>query len=155
MIIRDTVALGASAGVLGTVPQLIFDFIAVQLGWSGYYAFQISGSIYLLKRFTDSFGGLILGGLVWESMAILLGILIVVTIRITGVDYWWLKGLAVSNIIMFIIIYGFLYTLGAAKIVPFDIQTNLTMFVGNVIFGLTASYLIMRLGDMKLDKNII
>lgn len=151
--IKDSTALGALAGIVATIPQLIFDFIMVQLGNSGYYAFQISGSIYLFKRFTDDLLGLMLGGIVWESMAMLLGIITVFYMRFTGKDYWWLKGIVVSNLIMFTIIYGFLYTLGAAKIVPFDIPTNLTVLVGNVIFGLTVSYLVVRWGDESLLKD--
>lgn len=97
--------------------------------------------------------GLILGGLVWESQAILLGILTVYYIRATGTDYWWLKGLIISNVIMYTVVYGFLFTLGGAKIIPFNIPTNFTVLIGNVIFGLTLPYLIVRFGDAELLKK--
>lgn len=54
-----------------------------------------------MKKFTDDFLGLVLGGLVWESTAILLGVLAVVLIRVTGKDYWWLKGIFVANAVMY------------------------------------------------------
>lgn len=151
--IKDSTALGAVAGIVATIPQLVFDFIMVQLGYSGYYAFQLSGSIYLLKRFTDDILGFVLGGIIWESMAMFLGIITVFYMRFTGKDYWWLKGIVVSNVIMFAAIYGFLYSLGAAKIVPFDIPTNFTVLIGNIIFGLTKSYLVVRWGDESLLRH--
>ncbi len=96
MKISDGTALGAIAGIVATIPQLIFDFILVQVGFSKYYAFQISGAVYLLKKSTDDLSGLLLGGIVWESTAILLGVVTVFYIRYTGVEFWWLKGLIVS-----------------------------------------------------------
>lgn len=151
--IKDGTALGAISGILATIPQLIFDYLSVILGYSHYYAFQLSGSIYLLKKLTFMPAGLILGGVVWESQAILLGILTVYYIRATGTDYWWLKGLIISNAIMYTVIYGFLFSLGGAKIVPFNIPTNFTVLIGNVIFGLTLPYLIVRFGDVELLKK--
>lgn len=151
--INDSSALGALTGIVATVPQIIFDFIAVKLGYSGYYAFQISGSIYLFKRFTNDLLGLMLGGIVWESNAILLGIVTVHYMRYTGRDYWWLKGLFASNIIMYTVIYGFLYNLGGAKIVPYDIPTNLTVLFGNTIFGVFMSFLIVKWGDESLFNH--
>lgn len=151
--IKDGTALGAFSGILATIPQLLFDYLSVTLGYSNYYAFQLSGSIYLLKELTYMPAGLILGGLVWESQAILLGVITVYYLRATSTDFWWLKGLLVSNALMYTIIYGFLFTLGGAKIVPFNIPTNFTVLIGNTIFGLSIAYFIIRFGDDKLLKK--
>lgn len=151
--IKDGTALGAISGILATIPQLLFDYLSVTLGYSHYYAFQLSGSIYLLKKLTYMPVGLILGGLVWESQAILLGIITVYYLRATGTDFWWLKGLLVSNTLMYTVIYGFLFSLGGAKIVPFNIPTNFTVLIGNVIFGLALPYLIVHFGDVELLKK--
>lgn len=151
--IKDTLALGAFAGIIATIPQLIFDYLSVQLGFSKYYAFQISGSIYLVKELTDDFLGLVLGGLVWEATGMLLGVLTVLLMRSIGKDYWWLKGIFVANAVMYTVIYGFLFNLGGARIVPTDIPTNLTVFIGNIIFGVTLGYLIVRWGDEELLKK--
>jgi hypothetical protein len=150
MRIRDEIALGCLTGITATIPQLIFDFISVQLGYSKHYAFQISASIYLTRELTIKPLGLLLGGLVWEAMAAFLGVLTVLLLRFTGKDYWWLKGLAISNILMYIIVFGFLYTLGIARIIPLDIPTNMTVFIGNVIYGLTVGYLIVQWGEEDL-----
>ena len=153
MKIRDGFALGAISGVIGTIPQIIFDLISVQLGYSKFYAFQISGSIYLYKSLTYRPMGLILGGLIWETTGVLLGIITVYLIRLTGKEYWWLKGLVVSNLFMFTIIYGFLFSLGAARIIPWDIPTNVTIFMGNIIFGLVMSYYVMRWDGSEISSR--
>lgn len=150
--IKDSTALGAFAGMAATIPQLIFDTIARILDYSNYYAFQISASIYIFKNLTNALSGFILGGIVWETTAILLGVVTVFYMKYTGTDYWWLKGLFVSNTIMFTVIYGFIYNLGAAKIVPFDIKTNITILIGNTIFGIVMSYLIVRWEEGVMNK---
>ncbi|WP_408954455.1 hypothetical protein [Natroniella sp. ANB-PHB2] len=153
MTINDEFALGALAGLVAMIPQVIFDFISVQLNYSKHYAFQISSSIYLYEPLTQRPLGLIFGGLLWAIMSIILGVITVYLLRSSGKDFWWLKGLAISNFFMFVIIYGFLYTLGAATIIPFDIPTNITIFIGNIIFGITVSYLITSWGGEKLPAT--
>ncbi|MFZ5641277.1 MAG: hypothetical protein ACOY4Q_11410 [Bacillota bacterium] len=153
MLIRDSIALGAVTGVAATVPQLIVNYISFQLGFAKYYAFQLSGGIYLLKNLTDNLWGLILGGIVWEFTAAFLGIVTVYLLRWTGRDYWWLKGVLVSNAIMFIIIYGFVFGLVGPKVVPRDIETNFSVLLENLIFGVTTAYLIVRWGEGLLHRK--
>ena len=49
---------------------------------------------------------------------------------------------------MYLIIYGFLYSLGGARIVPFDFATNVSIYIGSVICRLTLAYLIKRWGKV-------
>ncbi|NLM46751.1 MAG: hypothetical protein GX200_08120 [Firmicutes bacterium] len=78
----------------------------------------------------------------------ILGIIASYVIRETGEDFWWLKGIAVTMICMHLIIYGFLYSLGGATIVPFDFATNLSIYFENIIYGLTLGYLVKRWGKV-------
>lgn len=142
--IRDRIALGTLAGITGTIPSLVLNFISVQIGFAKFYSFQISSSIYLFPGLTDSLYGLIFGGMIWLGFGILLGILITYLLTYTGRDFWWLKGPLVSFIVMFVGIYGIMYTFGAAQIVPFDLATNLSQAVENLIFGLFTAYLVNR-----------
>lgn len=146
-MVKDKIALGTLVGTTATIPQLIINFFMVQLHFSNFYDFQISGGIYLYKNLTYTFWGIVFGGLVWEFMAAGLGILVVYFVFITGKDYWWLKGLVISNAVMFIFVYGLFYTLAAPRIVPWDLGTNWSVFLENLIFGLTAGYLTIRWGN--------
>ncbi len=148
--IKDLIALGTLTGIIGTIPPLILNFITTILGFSQYYSFQLSGSIYINEPDTYTFWGMVLGGVVWEFMAAGLGIATVLLIRKTGKDFWWLKGMIISNMIMFIFIYGFFFALGAPKVVPWDLKTNWSVLIENILFGLTMSYLIIRCGDESM-----
>ncbi len=140
-MIKDKIVLGAVVGVLATIPQLIFNFFMVRLNFSNFYDFQISGGIYLYKNLTYTFWGLVLGGLVWEFMAAGLGILTVFLILWTGKKYWWVKSILVSNTVMFICLYGLLLDFAHPRIVPWDLETNWSVFIENLIFGFTMGFL--------------
>jgi hypothetical protein len=88
------------------------NLLSVQLGLAKWYSYQISGSTYLHPGLTDSLQGFLFGSLVWLIPAMALGIITSYVIQATGEDYWWLKGVAVTMIFMYLVIYGFLYTLG-------------------------------------------
>ncbi len=152
MKIRDSIALGTVAGLLGNIPPLIFNLLSIQLGFSKTYFFQISGGIYLFRRFTMEPGGILLGSLVWLFTGAFLGIVIVYLLRLTGRDYWWLKGIIISNFLMFVVMYGVIYSLGGSRVVPWDIPTNLSVLAENILFGITTAYLVIRLDGTRAEK---
>ncbi|NLM53003.1 MAG: hypothetical protein GX197_09340 [Firmicutes bacterium] len=151
MVIRDRIALGVFAGITATIPSLLVNFLSVNLGFAKWYSHQISGGIYLHPGLTDSIQGIILGLLIWLIPAMTLGVITSYVIRATGEDYWWLKGIGVTLVCMHLIIYGFLYSLGGATIVPFDFATNISIYIENIIYGLTLGYLIKRWGKIKIS----
>lgn len=151
MVIRDRIALGTLAGLVATIPAFIVNMLSVALGFAKWYHYQIGGSIYLHPGLTDSPQGLILGTLVWLIPAMALGVITSYVIQATGEDFWWLKGIAVTLTCMYLIIYGFLYTLGGATIVPFDFATNISLYLENIIYGVTLGYLIKRWGKVTIS----
>lgn len=151
MVIRDRIALGAFAGIIATIPSLILNVLSVQLGFAKWYSYQIGGSIYLHPGLTDSYQGFLLGTFVWLIPASALGIVTSYVIQATGEDYWWLKGIVITMIFMYLAIYGFLYTLGGATIVPFDFATNMSVYIENIIYGLSLGYLIKRWGRVGIS----
>lgn len=136
--------LGAVAGMIGSLPQLLLNFVSKQLGIAKSYDFQISGGVYLLKKYTLTPGGILLGLLTWESIAVALGIVTAYVIRATGKEYWWFKGLFVADGLMYTFLYGYVFALGGPKVIPWDVPTNLSMFVENIIFGVTTGYVVAR-----------
>lgn len=145
MKIEDTFALGAISALVASIPQVIFDWISHYYLFRGkYQAYQISSGVYLHPQLTNDPMGIALGVIVWITQAMVLGIIMTYVLKKSGKDFWWLKGLLISNGIMHIWIYGFLLTLGAGRIVPFDMRTNWTIMVDNTIFGLLTPYFIIR-----------
>ena len=77
-------------------------------------------------------------------IAVFIGFIIVLLFQMTGKDYWWLKGPLTTIIIMHLFIYGFAFNMANTKIIPVDIPTNLSIFIENIVFGITTGYLIAR-----------
>ncbi|NLJ99817.1 MAG: hypothetical protein GX318_01090 [Clostridia bacterium] len=150
-MIEDNVALGAAAGLVGTIPGLIINFIFVQSGISKLYAFQISGGIFVPDRANTGFLMFLLGAVVWLATSALMGVIITYALDYTGRDFWWLKGIILTVTLLFIGLYGILFSMGGAHIVPLDLGTNLTLFLDNLVFGLATAYLSVRWGSKIRD----
>ncbi|MGI6037931.1 MAG: hypothetical protein ACOYD6_06845, partial [Limnochordia bacterium] len=76
--------------------------------------------------------------------AILLGIILILVFRFTGREYWWLKGPCITIWLMHICVYGLLFSLGAAQIVPRDLHSSMAKLIGDGVFGITLGYLLAR-----------
>lgn len=152
MQIKDKIALGALVGLAATIPQLAVNIIAVKIGFVPHYALQYAASIFVFKNLTFTFWGMLFGFMIWESMAAGLGVITVYLIHWTGREYWLLKGLLISNTLMFIFLYGFYFGLETPKLVPWDLETNWTFFIENLIFGAAAGYLTVRWGTVETKQ---
>lgn len=154
MKINDSLFLGIAAGIIGSIPSFLFNFILVQLGIAKYYVFQIASGIHLLKKFTTTPIGAILGILQWLITGAILGIILVYIFRLTGEDYWWVKSSIIIVGLMYIGIYGFFFNFGA-QITPNDVTTNVVLFIDNLLFALTTAYLIVRWWGEKLESGTL
>ena len=153
MVIKDKVILGSVAGIVASIPQVILNAILLRLKLTEFYDFQIAGSVYLYKYLTYTPSGLLFGAIMWESIAVGLGIIAVYFISVTGRSGWWLKGIIVSNLIMFSLIYGFFFAMQAPTIVPWDLRTDWSMLFENAVFGVCLGYLINLWNDWELEKK--
>jgi len=148
MIIKDRVALGAFAGLVGAIPQVILNLISHALHYTKIYSFTLAGGVFLKGKVTQDPGGVILGTILWLFGAMFMGFLIVLFFQKTGKDYWWLKAPLATITIMHLFIYGFAFNMANTKIIPVDIATNLSIFAENFVFGITTGYLANRWSDL-------
>jgi hypothetical protein len=146
ILIRDRFTLGFVSGVTGTIPGMLLSAVSVAVGLSRFYSYQLTGGIYLFPGLTDSLQGAILGSIVWLVIGGFGGILMAYLLKATGTDYWWLKCLMISVGVIYIAMYGFTFVMGNLRIVPFDFATNMTELICNIVYGLSAGYLILRWG---------
>lgn len=144
LIIKDRVALGTLTGILGAVPAVLLNLISHALNFSKTYSFTLAGGIFLKGNVTETAGGILLGSVLWIFTAAFISFLIVLLIERTGKDYWWIKGPLLTIVVMHLLIYGFAFNMAQTKIIPVDVATNISMFVENLIFGITTGYLITR-----------
>lgn len=148
MVIRDRVALGVLAGVVGAIPQVILNLISRAVGFSKTYSFALAGGIFLKGKVTEEPGGILLGILLWLFTSAFVGLLIVLFFQKTGKDYWLLKGPLVTIIVMQLFIYGFAFNMANTKVIPVDVSTNISIFFENLVFGVVAGYLVARWSDL-------
>lgn len=151
MVIKDRVALGALAGVIGAIPQAILNLISKAFGFSKTYSFTLAGGIFLKGKVTEDPGGILLGTLLWLFTSALIGYLTVLFFQSTGKDYWWLKGPLLTIIIVHLFIYGFAFNMAGTKIIPVDVATNISIFFENLVFGVVAGYLVVRWSDLPIS----
>jgi len=144
MLIKDRITLGTIAGLVGTIPQILISFISFKIGYAQYFSYQLAAGVHLEKTLAGKPMGLFMGGLIWELTGSILGILILFFVIKTGTDFWWLKGILIANFFMYTVIYGFVFDMGSANVLPEDIGTNFTEMVGNTLFGLTSAFLAAR-----------
>jgi len=140
MLINDRITLGTIAGLVGTIPQILISFISYKIGYAQFFSFQLSAGVHLAKPLAVEPMGLLMGGFIWELTGAVLGIVILYIITKTGKEFWWLKGIIVTNFLMYTIVYGFAFDMGASYLAD-DIGTNFTEMVGNILFGLTSAFL--------------
>ncbi|MEW6182261.1 MAG: hypothetical protein AB1500_03670 [Bacillota bacterium] len=146
MALKDRVALGTVSGIAATVPPLILNWGFVKLGLVEYYSFQLSAGVFITKIMTETPSGMFLGGVVWESAAAFFGILIVYFINFTGKDYWWLKGIIIPIALIYILVFGFLFHIGAGHLHSHHLGTNFSLILENVLFGIITAFLAIHWG---------
>lgn len=61
------------------------------------------------------------------------------------------SSIIITNNRMYIGIYSFLYNIGA-QLTPHDLTSNLVLFIDNLLFALTTSYLITRWGEEMFNR---
>lgn len=153
MIIRDRFTLGTFSGLCGGIPQIVLLLLLDFLRLMNYGPFEIAGGVFLHRRLTETPGGLLIGVASWLISSAFMGILIAYLIKSTGADFWWVKGIVLQLTVMYIFVYGFLFNMGSARVIPFDRSTNISMLLGNVVFALITAYFIVRWGSTTTSRR--
>ncbi len=142
-MLKDRILAGSVAGMIATLVKAVPNFILWKLGIVKYLYFQVAASALVTPQDVNTTLGLVVGFITDIITGGSLGLLIVFLFRYTGRDYWWYKGLIVGNLI-WLWGLGELINFGAARIIPLQPAFRLASLVDHQIFGLTATYLIVK-----------
>lgn len=145
--IRDGLLLGAVVGIGANLVKEAIAETAIGLGVSKYSCRRIIPRLVFSKKKAKGWKGWVMGTTTDFTVACATGVLIVYTLRKTGKDYAWLKGIMVSNGILDQLFNGFARILPEVKEDP---NSNLLCKMIHSIFGITAVSLINRLGNPSL-----
>lgn len=94
---RDTITIGTIGGSVSTVIFLVANWvIAAIFGFN--YTSSIAGtaSIYLNPDYVYTVAGYILGTVNTFLLGSIVGVLVAITLRLSGTDYYFLKGIGVA-----------------------------------------------------------
>lgn len=94
---QDTMAIGTIAGVIGVIAYHIVDWIITGSFGVDYTApWEAGANIYLSADYIHTPFGIITGTTVSLVMSSAIGVLTAIALRVTGKDYYLIKGIGIS-----------------------------------------------------------
>lgn len=148
---QDTILTGILGGLIGTVCMDTTNALIYKARKTeGLYG-HIAGQFFVSPWRTKQRKNFILGELLHLAVGGFFGLPTILTLKLTGKDHYWLKGLGTS---MFT--WGILYT-GGQKLGLFKklrlTKTHYSALFNNTIYGLASSFVMVRLADPKIFKS--
>ncbi len=112
---RDTITIGAIAGIIGTIGMHITNMFLKSLGLVKITTLQIASSLFLDWDKTNTTYGIIVGYINHFFIGSIVGVTIAFVFKYTGKDYFLIKGLGITGI-FYLVSMGFMIPL--LKIIP-------------------------------------
>ncbi|NLI90993.1 MAG: hypothetical protein GX434_01950 [Peptococcaceae bacterium] len=152
--IQDSHTLGIVSGLIGGIGMIIFDLISNKYGISKRsYAQAASGMWVASKKQANSKGGKILGIAMTLGLSSLGGVIMTNLLSKKGTDNLITKGIfygATYGAITTALLSGF----PTNKVKPKDATSNLSYVAAHILYGITTTQLISKLGDKTvLNKH--
>jgi len=143
--VRDTLTIGAIGGSVSTVIFLVADWaIAAIFKFNFTSAIAGTASIYLNPDYVYTVAGYILGTVNTFLLGGTVGVIIAITLRIFGIDYYLLKGIGVA-LMWKMLTFGILSPI--AHIMPHikdEPQTMLLAMLNFFIMGIVSSFIVKK-----------
>ncbi len=150
MHIRDRIALGVVAGLIGNLAKTAIDELSLRQKISQRsYRSTAAGVLVKKKKDADSPGGQLLGGLFDFGLASLGGVGVVEMLTRTGRDHLITKGV-VSGITIGSTVTAALSVAPQNKVGPKDAPSNLSYMAAHAVYGLVTTLVAAKLGDPSL-----
>ncbi len=148
--IKDTIAIGALAGIIGSIQISIVNFIFLALGFTitpGWNPF----AELLSRNYTHTLWGVMVGLVGQTCNCSLWGVFIAYILKFTGKDFWWLKGLGVGAIAWLTTTGLISQMLDLAKETSNRPADQFMIPFNLFLFGFIVAYLIKQFGSFKTD----
>jgi hypothetical protein len=147
---RDTITIGVIAGFCGTLVMTIYKLVLLSLGYNFIPTWDTAAHIILNHHLCYTPVGYMIGFCLQFVLGSIFGIMVAYTLRLTGKDYYLLKGLGVGAIIWLGSLGLFMRLLQIRLDGRSDAFTNwLTMFDW-VLLGLISSVIVARYARFKV-----
>lgn len=149
---RDTVTVGTIAGAAGAVVLDVFVYLLLVLGVKTSTPWDVAADIFLVPAQINTLAGLFIGLVGTLALGIGSAVIIALIIRSAGPANAWLKGILVGNAVGFGTM-ALMPPLGIARHVQNEPVTNVVALAALSLFGIAASFIILKLGAFTADKT--
>lgn len=146
---EDTFAIGAFAGILGTIVLHILSFLWEYLGLINITTMQISGEIFLNPSQINTFAGTAVSIIAHFIVGAVGGVLLAYFMEVSGYGFYWLKGLALAGFMLLAGMGLIVNIMGLAPQMRIDAVGVLFHMISYTAYGLVLSYTLYKLGSME------
>lgn len=149
--IKDRIFLGLVAGLIGNIPKAVSNELLFRKGIEKKRFGEIIAGIFLPAKQTKTKSGKIFGLGADFIVSAFMGVPLVYLLTFSGKDKFPIKGIF-AGMVGFGALRGLLANVGPGKTYPKDVTTNAMMSWGSLLWGVTASFIAVILGDKSLFK---
>jgi hypothetical protein len=151
--VKDTLTVGVVAGIVGTIVMLILSQLLMALDLIKMATLDYSAEIFLEPQQAGTPAGVIVGLIAHFMVGAGGGVLLAYFMKISGKDYYWLKGLGLGAVMLLL---GMAFVVTLMNIMPEMREDSLTVLFHMVIYfiyGLTCAYVIKRYGKFEMVES--
>ncbi|KJS11839.1 MAG: hypothetical protein VR67_11670 [Peptococcaceae bacterium BRH_c8a] len=146
---QDTLTIGTIAGLIGVSSMHIVGMLWMWLGWAKVSTLQVSGAIFIDESDVNTTLGLMISAIAHLIVGSAGGVLLSHYMKYVGKDFFWLKGLALSGLLL---LGGMGLIVHMLNIYPKAEKDALTQFLHMInyfIYGIVVSYILARYAVYK------
>jgi hypothetical protein len=147
---RDTITIGTIAGFVSTTVMTIIIWIVRLLGYKFITTWETATHIFLNKTLIHTPPGYIVGFVGQFALGSIFGVLIAYTLRLTGKDFYILKGIGVGAVVWLASIGFFMRFLNIQIQGRDEPLSNLMAILDFIILGIIDSYIIKKYARFKI-----
>lgn len=142
---RDTIAVGTLAGVIAEIAYEIVDWLITGSFGADYTAaWEAGANIYIKEDYIHTPFGYITGITNSLTMCCAIGVLTAILLRISGKDYYLIKGIGVS-LMWRLGTFGILAPIaGVAPQISNEPYSQFIYFINFIILGTVTSYIVAK-----------
>lgn len=147
---RDTITIGVIAGVLATVVMTLFNSALRLFGLDFVSTWETAAHTILNPKLIHTPIGYFIGYICQFILGSIFGVVVAYTLRLTGKDYYLLKGIGVGAVIWLASIGLFMRLLHLQIQGRSEPITNIMAVIQFNIMGVTSSMIIAKYAKFKL-----
>jgi hypothetical protein len=150
---NDTITIGTISGIIAAIVMTLIDWILLLSGIQFTPPWVVAGNILLNTDVLYTPAGILIGYIVQFLLGSGLGVIVTIVIKLTGKDYYLIKGLGVSSL-FYIGSTGIMQTL--VNIAPWmrsEISSTLMALINFIVLGVLSSLIIAKYYEFNNKPN--